>query len=92
MGQGQKRLKTTALDNVREIEQCQCWLSVNFVFRICLTKLDILDSFDEVKIGVEYQLNGKTLDYYPSCLSELSSVKVLIILILISSLAHWGNY
>lgn len=47
-----------------------------FIFRICLTKLDILDSFDEVKIGVEYQLNGKTLNYYPSSLFELASVEV----------------
>lgn len=49
-----------------------------FIFRICLTKLDILDSFDEVKIGVDYTLNGKALNYYPSSLSELSSVEVYI--------------
>jgi len=48
------------------------------IFRICLTKLDILDTFDEVKIGVEYQLNGKALNYYPSSLFELSSVEVYI--------------
>ncbi|XP_025190970.1 adenylosuccinate synthetase isoform X1 [Melanaphis sacchari] len=49
---------------------------VNGYTKICLTKLDILDTFDEVKIGVEYQLNGKALNYYPSSLFELSSVEV----------------
>lgn len=43
-----------------------------------MTKLDILDDFDEVKIGVEYQLNGKVLNYHPSSLSELSTVEVSI--------------
>lgn len=47
-----------------------------FIFRICLTKLDILDYFSEVNIGVEYLLNGKVLNYYPSSLSELSAVEV----------------
>ncbi|XP_050528215.1 adenylosuccinate synthetase [Daktulosphaira vitifoliae] len=49
---------------------------VNGYTKICLTKLDILDDFDEVKIGFEYLLNGKKLNYYPSSLFELSSVKV----------------
>lgn len=53
-------------------------ISHNFIFRICLTKLDILDSFDEVKIGTEYHLNGKALNYYPSSLFELSGVEVHI--------------
>ena len=30
-----------------------------------MTKLDILDSFDEIKIGITYKLNGKTLDSMP---------------------------
>jgi adenylosuccinate synthase len=33
---------------------------------IALTKLDILDGFDEVKICVAYKLDGKTIDYLPA--------------------------
>ena len=36
-----------------------------FLFSICLTKLDILDSFEELKIGVAYKLDGKVLDSMP---------------------------
>ncbi len=32
---------------------------------ICLTKLDVLDTFEEVKIGTAYKLDGKTLDSLP---------------------------
>lgn len=32
---------------------------------ICLTKLDILDTFEEVKVGVSYKLDGKILDSVP---------------------------
>lgn len=35
------------------------------IFSICLTKMDILDSFDEIKIGVAYKLDGKVLDSMP---------------------------
>ncbi len=31
-----------------------------------LTKLDILDAFDEIRICVAYELNGKQIDYLPS--------------------------
>ena len=34
-------------------------------FSICLTKMDILDSFDEIKIGIAYRLDGKVLDSMP---------------------------
>ncbi len=33
---------------------------------IALTKLDVLDSFDEIKICIGYTLGDKTLDYLPS--------------------------
>ena len=35
------------------------------LFSICLTKMDILDTFDEIKIGVAYKLNGELLDSMP---------------------------
>ena len=33
---------------------------------IALTKLDVLDGFETLRIGVGYRLNGETLDYFPA--------------------------
>jgi adenylosuccinate synthase len=33
---------------------------------ICLTKLDVLDGFEQIKVCVGYQLDGETLDYLPA--------------------------
>ncbi|HJS44882.1 MAG TPA: adenylosuccinate synthase [Rhizomicrobium sp.] len=33
---------------------------------ICLTKLDVLDGFDQIKVCIGYQLDGKILDYLPA--------------------------
>ena len=33
---------------------------------ICLTKLDVLDGFDEIKVCTGYQLDGQILDYLPA--------------------------
>lgn len=33
---------------------------------VALTKLDILDGFDEIKVCVAYQLDGETIDYLPA--------------------------
>jgi adenylosuccinate synthase len=42
-----------------------------------LTKLDILDELKEIKVGVEYKLNGKTIESLPGNLSELAKVEVV---------------
>ena len=36
-----------------------------YCFRLAVTKLDILDGFDEVKIGTHYMKNGQRIEYYP---------------------------
>jgi len=41
-----------------------------------LTKLDVLSGIQELKVGVAYKLNGKTLDSIPSDLEELAKVEV----------------
>ncbi len=43
-----------------------------------LTKLDVLDELEEIKIGVGYKINGQTLGWgrMPSTLQELSQVEV----------------
>jgi adenylosuccinate synthase len=33
---------------------------------LALTKLDILDGFEEIKVGVGYRLNGREIDYLPA--------------------------
>jgi len=35
-----------------------------------LKKIDVLDDLDEIKIGVNYKINGKVIDYMPSTLEE----------------------
>jgi len=39
---------------------------VNGYTSIALTKLDILDDLDEIKIGVEYLKNGEKVHHFPS--------------------------
>lgn len=41
-----------------------------------LTKIDVLDHLDEIKIGVNYRIDGKVIDYMPSTLVEYNKVKV----------------
>ena len=52
---------------------------VNGYKSINLTKLDVLDELDEVKIGVAYELRGERLPYgvMPSTLEDLADCKVI---------------
>ncbi|GGF79434.1 adenylosuccinate synthetase [Azorhizobium oxalatiphilum] len=42
---------------------------------IALTKLDVLDGFDEIKVCVGYKLDGKTIDYFPAEMGEQARVE-----------------
>ena len=42
-----------------------------------LTKLDILDTFKEIKVAVAYKLDGKELDSIPGSLDDLAKVEVV---------------
>ncbi len=42
---------------------------------IALTKLDVLDELDEIKMCVEYQLNGKKMNYLPTASEDQSKIK-----------------
>ena len=42
---------------------------------IALTKLDVLDEFDEIKICVAYELNGKKIDHFPTSTEHQFKVK-----------------
>ena len=48
---------------------------VNGIERIAITKLDVLDDFDEIHVCIEYELNGKPLKSFPSDVNTLSKVK-----------------
>lgn len=49
---------------------------INGYTGIALLKLDILDTFEEIKIGVSYKLDGKFLEGYPADQSSLKKVEV----------------
>jgi len=42
---------------------------------IALTKLDVLDELEEIKVCVEYELNGKKIDYLPSASKDQFKIK-----------------
>jgi len=42
---------------------------------IALTKLDVLDGFDELKIAVGYEIDGKQLDHFPSGMAAQAAAK-----------------
>lgn len=41
-------------------------VQVNGLTRLALTKLDVLNNFDEIQICTHYEINGKKTDQYPS--------------------------
>lgn len=50
--------------------------TVNGYSAIAVTKLDILDELDEIKIGVKYFKDGKELNYFPSSIQAFTGVTV----------------
>ncbi|XP_073994459.1 adenylosuccinate synthetase isoform X2 [Rhodnius prolixus] len=49
---------------------------VNGYTAICITKLDILDTFEEIRLCVGYRLFGKLLAHFPSRAEDLANVEV----------------
>jgi adenylosuccinate synthase len=49
---------------------------VNGYTALNLTKLDILDSFDEIPIAIGYSVDGQQLESFPASLALLDQVKV----------------
>jgi adenylosuccinate synthase len=48
---------------------------VNSLTDIALTKLDVLDTFDEVKVCVAYRINGEVIRQYPDTVERLAEVE-----------------
>jgi adenylosuccinate synthase len=53
---------------------------------IALTKLDVLDGFDEIKLCTGYALDGKTLDHFPAAASAQARLTPIY-----ESLEGWGE-
>src|SRR5690606_13114386 len=48
---------------------------VNGLTGLALTKLDVLDHFDEIRVATAYEVDGERLDHFPDDLSLLERVK-----------------
>jgi adenylosuccinate synthase len=48
---------------------------LNSLTEIALTKLDVLDTFDEVKVCVAYKINGEVVKNYPDTVERLAQVE-----------------
>ncbi|KAH7122962.1 P-loop containing nucleoside triphosphate hydrolase protein [Dactylonectria macrodidyma] len=51
--------------------------SVNYYDSINLTKLDVLDTFETIKVAVAYKLDGEELSSYPADLDALERAEVV---------------
>ena len=55
-----------------DVVAAQYSVRINGLTSIALTKLDVLDSFDEIKICTSYEFKGKKIDNFPASLELLS--------------------
>ena len=50
-------------------------IKVSGINGIALTKLDVLDELNEIKMCVQYELNGKKIDYLPAASEDQFNIK-----------------
>jgi adenylosuccinate synthase len=50
-------------------------IKISGINGIALTKLDVLDELDEIKMCVQYELNGKKIDYLPASSEDQFNIK-----------------
>jgi len=50
-------------------------IKVSGINGIALTKLDVLDELEEIKMCIAYELNGKKVDYLPAAVDDQLKVK-----------------
>ncbi|CAF9922551.1 MAG: hypothetical protein GOMPHAMPRED_002607 [Gomphillus americanus] len=51
--------------------------SINYYTSLNLTKLDVLDTFETIKIAIAYKVNGQEVDSYPADLKILEQAEVV---------------
>ena len=50
-------------------------IKISGIDGIALTKLDVLDELEEIKICVEYELDGRKIDYLPAAVEDQLKIK-----------------
>jgi adenylosuccinate synthase len=50
-------------------------IKISGIDGIALTKLDVLDELEEIKMSIAYELNGKKIDYLPAAVDDQLKVK-----------------
>ena len=50
-------------------------IKISGINGIALTKLDVLDELEEIKMCIGYQLGGKKLDYLPAASEDQFKIK-----------------
>ena len=50
-------------------------IKISGIDGIALTKLDVLDDLDEIKICIQYYLDGKKIDYFPASVEDQYKIK-----------------
>ena len=50
-------------------------IKISGIDGIALTKLDVLDELDEIKLCIEYDLDGKKIDYLPAAVEDQLKIK-----------------
>jgi adenylosuccinate synthase len=50
-------------------------IMISGIDEIAMTKIDVLDGLDEIKVCVAYELDGKTIEYIPALNSDFEKVK-----------------
>ena len=50
-------------------------IKISGINGIALTKLDVLDEFEEIKMCIGYDLNGKKLEYFPAATEDQFKIK-----------------
>ena len=50
-------------------------IAINGITNIVLTKLDVLDQFEEIKICIAYEVDGKKIDYLPVSVDDQFKAK-----------------
>ena len=52
-------------------------IKISGIDGIALTKLDVLDELEEIKMCIAYELNGKKIDYLPAAIDDQMKVRPL---------------
>lgn len=48
---------------------------INGINELTLTKMDVMDGFDEIKVCTSYKVNGEETGVFPLCLDEIENVE-----------------